>query len=473
MKIELKEITIRFLTEDYLNDDENGVTGCKGALNIRPKYQREFVYNSKQQKSVIDTVRKGFPLNTMYWVKNNEGGYEVLDGQQRTISICEYVDGNFKVNNQAFHNLENDEQEQILNYKLMIYYCEGDDKEKLDWFETINIAGEKLTKQELRNAIYTGPWLTSAKKHFSKTGCPAYGLASNYLKGSSIRQEYLETAIKWISENKIENYMADHQVDANADKLWRYFQDVITWTKSTFKVYRKDIIGADLGLLYNKYNEEVIDADILEIEIKKLMEDEAVGSNKGIYTYVLTGEEKYLNIRGFNDKQKRKVYERQNGICVKCGKKFALNQMHADHVKPWSKGGKTEIDNCEMLCAKDNLAKGNKGAFVQGKELTLAEKITEAIVEFNRLEEKYFIAMRELYKPAKPFNTHPDIVYYFKGILRNKGFDRDISALANTASQIELAKNGASHRWEGKEATKLAAIIAGIVAIRSLELEKE
>ena len=203
------------------------------------------------------------------------------------------------------------------------------------------------------------------------------------------------------------------------------------------------------------------------------MEDESVGSNKGIYTYVLTGEEKYLNIRGFNDKQKRKVYERQNGICVKCGKKFALNQMHADHVKPWSKGGKTEIDNCEMLCAKDNLAKGNKGSFVQGKELTLAEKITEAIVEFNRLEEKYFIAMRELYKPTKPFNTHPDIVYYFKGILKNKGFDRDVSTLANTASQIELAKNGASHRWEGKEATKLAAIIAGIVAIRGLELEEE
>ena len=469
MKIELKEITIRFLVEGYLNDNEGGVTGCNGSLNIRPKYQREFVYKDKQQAAVINTVRKGFPLNTMYWVKNNEGGYEVMDGQQRTISICEFVEGHFSIKDQYFHSLENDEQEQILDYKLMIYFCEGEDKEKLDWFEIINIAGEKLTKQELRNAIYTGPWLADAKKWFSKTGCPAHAEGSNYLKGSSIRQEYLETALKWISDGKIEEYMAEHQHDANANLLWRYFQDVITWTQSTFINYRKEIIGANLGILYNKYKDEVIDANALEIEIKKLMQDDDVTSKRGIFTYVLTDEVKHLSIRAFTKNQIRQAYERQDGVCVRCNKKFDLKDMHADHIDPWSNGGKTESSNCEMLCAKDNLAKGNKGAYVQGKELTLEERITNASVDFDKLEGKYFATMRNTYSPEKPFVTHSDIVYYLKNQLR-KGFKRELGNLANTAYQIELAKNACSHKWEGKAGTKLAAIIAGIVAIKDMDL---
>ncbi len=199
MKIELKEIAIRDVTNGYVNNNEEGVVGYDGKLNIRPKYQREFVYKDKQRDAVIETIKKDFPLNVMYWVKNEDDTYEVLDGQQRTISICEYVAGKFSLNFQYFHNLEKTEQDQILDYKLMVYFCEGNDKEKLDWFETINIAGEKLTDQELKNAIYTGTWLTEAKKYFSKSGCPAYSIASNYLKGSSIRQEYLETAISWIS----------------------------------------------------------------------------------------------------------------------------------------------------------------------------------------------------------------------------------------------------------------------------------
>jgi uncharacterized protein with ParB-like and HNH nuclease domain len=241
MKIELREITIREVVDKYINNNEEGVVGYSGKLNIRPKYQREFVYKDKQRDSVIETVRKNFPLNVMYWVKNSDDSFEVLDGQQRTISICEYVAGNFSLNFQYFHNLEDTEKEEILDYKLMVYFCEGTDKEKLDWFKTINIAGEKLTDQELRNAIYTGTWLTEAKKYFSKSGCPAYAIGSDYLNGSPIRQDYLETAIAWISENKIEQYMAENQHKPNANELWLYFQSVINWIKAVFPNYRKEM----------------------------------------------------------------------------------------------------------------------------------------------------------------------------------------------------------------------------------------
>src|SRR3989338_1215204 len=199
MKIQLNEITIREVSNGYLNSDEEGVVGYGEKLNIRPKYQREFVYKDKQRDAVIETIKKNFPLNVMYWVKNEDGFFEVLDGQQRTISFCEYIAGTFSLNNLYFHNLTDVEKNQILDYKLMIYFCEGNDKEKLDWFKIINIAGEKLTDQELRNAIYTGTWLTDAKKYFSKTKCPAYDMASDYMAGSPIRQDYLETIISWIS----------------------------------------------------------------------------------------------------------------------------------------------------------------------------------------------------------------------------------------------------------------------------------
>ena len=198
MKIELKEFTIKDIVNGYENSDEEGVVAFSGRLDIRPKYQREFVYKEAQRNAVIDTIRKGFPLNVMYWVKNDDN-YEVLDGQQRTISFCEYVVGNFSVDEMYFHNLTNDKQEQILDYKLFIYICDGTDSEKLEWFKTINIAGEKLSNQELRNAVYTGPWLSSAKQKFSKTGCVAYKIGEKYMSGSPIRQEYLETAISWIN----------------------------------------------------------------------------------------------------------------------------------------------------------------------------------------------------------------------------------------------------------------------------------
>ena len=357
MEIKLKEITVREVVKDYTNDDEEGVVGYGGKLNIRPKYQREFVYKDKQRDAVIDTVSKDFPLNVMYWVDNGDDTYEVLDGQQRTISICEYVKGTFSINYQYFHNLESDEQEQILNYKLMIYFCKGTDKEKLDWFKTINIAGEKLADQELRNAIYTGEWLTDAKRHFSKNGCVAYGLGGDYLNGSAIRQDYLETAIKWISNDNIEDYMSTHQHEKNANELWLYFQSVINWVKVVFPNYRKEMRGIEWGFYYNEYKDVAFDSKKLEERVKEMMTDEDVSNKKGIYEYLLDGKEKHLNIREFSPNQKREAYERQNGICPNCKKHFEIGEMEGDHITPWHSGGKTTAENCQMLCKECNRRK--------------------------------------------------------------------------------------------------------------------
>lgn len=211
---------------------------------------------------MIETIKNGFPLNVMYWVKTDAGNYEVLDGQQRTISIAQYVNGDFSLNDFFFHNLTNEEQNQILDYELMIYFCEGTDKEKLDWFKIINIAGEKLTDQELRNAVYTGPWLSDAKLKFSKSHCAAYLLANDggsLLNGSPIRQQYLETTLSWINDEKIEDYMARHQHDENADELWQYFQNVITWVRHTITEYRREMSNVPWGSLYNNYKYQKFD----------------------------------------------------------------------------------------------------------------------------------------------------------------------------------------------------------------------
>ena len=360
MKIELKEITVRELTNGYQDNEEKGVFGYGGKLDIRPPYQREFIYKDKQRDAVIDTVTKNFPLNVMYWAVREDGNFEVIDGQQRTISIAQYIEGDFSFKNMYFHNLQEDEKEEILNYKLMIYLCSGADSEKLEWFKTINIAGEELTDQELRNAVYSGSWVTNAKRYFSKNGCPAYGLGSNYLSGTAIRQDYLETTIKWISNNAIEDYMAKHQNEPNANELWLYFQSIINWVKAVFPKYRREMKGIQWGTLYNEFKDQNFDSVKIEEEISTLMQDEDVTKKKGIYSYVLTRKEKHLNIRAFSDNQKREVYERQKGICTVCGEDFELNEMEADHITPWHEGGKTSAENCQMLCKDDNRRKSGK-----------------------------------------------------------------------------------------------------------------
>ncbi len=361
MKIELKEITVKDLTEGYEDNQENGVIGFGGKLDIRPPYQREFVYKEKQRAAVIDTIEKDFPLNVMYWAVRDDGYFEVIDGQQRTISICQFVEGDFAFKDRYFHNLQKDEKDKILDYKLMVYLCSGTDSEKLDWFRTINIAGEKLTNQELRNAVYSGSWVSDAKRYFSKNGCPAYAIGKDYLNGSPIRQEYLETTISWICDNGIEEYMGQHQNDANAGALWRYYQSVISWIEATFTKKRSKFMkGVDWGTLYNQFKDEVYDSKAIESEISKLILDDDVTNKKGIYPYILTKNEKYLSIRAFSDAIKQKVYEKQDGKCTICGNHFELTEMEGDHITPWSIGGKTDEANCQMICKEDNRRKSAK-----------------------------------------------------------------------------------------------------------------
>ena len=360
MQIELHKITVRELTEGYEDNNENGVRAYGGRLDVRPPFQREFVYKEKQRDAVIDTLTQGFPLNVMYWAVREDGTFEIIDGQQRTISICQFVNGDFAYMFRYFHNLKQDEQDQILNYELQVYICSGTDSEKLKWFRTINIAGEELTEQELRNAVYAGPWVSDAKRYFSKNNCAAYGLASKYVSGEVNRQSYLETAIRWISNNNIEVYMGNHQHDPNAVALWNHFSSVINWVKAVFIKYRKEMKGVDWGTLYVKYHEQNWNALELEAEVSRLMADSDVEKKKGIYAYVFDHDEHHLDIRAFDDNTKREVYERQKGICAICGKHFEIEQMEADHITPWCDGGRTVADNCQMLCRDCNRRKSGK-----------------------------------------------------------------------------------------------------------------
>ena len=366
MDITLKEITVGEIVEGYRDSAENGVVGYGGRLNIRPAFQREFVYKEQQRNAVIETVQKGFPLNVMYWTEDGQGNYELLDGQQRTLSICQYVHGDFSLRNRAFHNLTETEKKQILAYPLMIYICRGNDREKLDWFQTINIAGVQLAKQELRNAVYTGEWLSDAKRYFSKNGCVAYRLANKYMSGEVIRQDYLETALLWLSAREgrhIEDYMSEHQHDSHATPLWQYFQTVISWAQTLFPVYRKEMKSVAWGLLYNAYGERSYDPQVLEKRVGELMRDDDVTRRSGIYEYLLSGNEKHLNIRTFTENEKRLVYERQGGVCPHCvaekreRTRYELSEMEADHVTPWCEGGKTSVENCQMLCREHNRRK--------------------------------------------------------------------------------------------------------------------
>ncbi|WP_270986056.1 HNH endonuclease family protein [Campylobacter upsaliensis] len=391
MQIDKTEIKIKELIAGYTRDEESSQivayadSSGVARLNIRPKYQREFVYKEAQRNAVIDTILKGFPLNIMYWVKNVDSSaeceYEVLDGQQRTIGICEYVKGSFSIQwndkSQYFHTLSKDLQEKFLDYKLNVYVCQGSESEKLEWFKTINIAGETLTSQELRNAVYASVWLSDAKRRFSKEKGVAVLKGAKYLNGSALRQEFLESAIAWKvdsrKDEKICEYMAKNAKDSkNADELWEYFAKVIDWVEMKFETYRKEMKGLEWGLFYNTYKDKPLDAKELESKIIELMQDDEVGSKKGVYAYVLSGDEKHLSLRAFSESVKRAVYEKQGGVCansdghikgVQCpheNERLELEQMEADHILAWSKGGKTEKENCQMLCVKCNRAKSDR-----------------------------------------------------------------------------------------------------------------
>ena len=373
MTIKQLEVTVGEITKGYINNEEQGVRGYNGLLDIRPPYQREFIYNEAEQRAVINTVLNEYPLNVMYWVKRSDDAecpYEVMDGQQRTLSLCQYVAGKFAVDFKYFDNQPADDQKKILDYKLTVYVCEGKESEKLEWFQTINIAGKPLNEQEIRNAVYAGPFVSDAKHHFSKSNCGAYRLGKDLVNGSPIRQDFFKKALEWMADHETRNgkpqsavgYMAVHQHDKNAIPLWTYFQNVLNWAISTFNMKKFKIImkGVDWALFYDKYHEQPLDIKAMEDRISDLIGDDEIQKPNGIIPYVLTGDERYLDLRTFKDKVKKAIWEKQNHKCAICGKEFDFELMEGDHIKPWREGGRTDIKNCQMLCRQCNRSKGSK-----------------------------------------------------------------------------------------------------------------
>ena len=373
MTIKQIEVTVGDIARGYINSEEQGVRGYGGQLDIRPPYQREFIYNENEQQAVISTVLKGYPLNVMYWVRRSEDAecpYEVMDGQQRTLSLCEYVDGKFAYDFKNFFNQPADIQKLILDYPLTIYLCEGEPSEKLEWFKTINIAGKPLNEQEINNAVYAGPFVTDAKRHFSKSNCGAYRLGKDLVNGTPIRQEFLKKALEWMSEHEtregkpqsVVGYMAEHQHDPNANNLWTYFQNVLNWTITNFdlKKFKKIMKGFNWALYYDKYHSTTLDTADLASRISKLILDSDVQKQMGIIPYVLTGDERHLDLRSFPDDIKLAVWEKQHHICPSCQKEFDYEFMEGDHITPWREGGRTVIENCQMLCRECNRRKGGR-----------------------------------------------------------------------------------------------------------------
>lgn len=380
MQITTKYISVRDLSRNYIDQGDNGVftynssnTDSSPLLVCRPQYQRAFVYTTEESVDLIKSIMKGYPIGLFYWVETNndpDHDYELMDGQQRTISICSYINGDFAVDKRFFYNLADDEKKQILDYQIMVNICEGTDQSsKLEWFKIINKSGEPLTSQELRNAVYAGPWLTDAKLYFSKPGGPAVKLSDGYVNTGKVnRQELLERALKWIdyrdSFKDVREYMAKHQLDKDANDLWQYFQDVVNWAKKIFpKTNKKLLVTQDWGKLYHDYHDQTYNPNDLQDEVDKLTLDDDVTSTSGIVPYVLSDEtvvdQKLLHIRTFSRRDMLKKYKEQDGICPACGKHYEFNEMEGDHIVPWSAGGRTEYSNLQMLCKSDNKRKSN------------------------------------------------------------------------------------------------------------------
>ena len=372
MKITRKQIKIKDIFNCYEDKKEEGVYGFGGLLSIRPAYQREFVYEPHKQKAVIDTIRRNLPLGVIYWGANEDGTFDVIDGQQRILSICNFMKkGGFHHRDErdTYHNMLDDEKERFNNYELDVYICEGSDIERLEWFRTINIASEPLTDQELRNANYVGSWLSDAKKNFSKVvggnPCRGYNKSKHLNNDKHLlvnvkvnRQELLELALEWICTYKgvesIETYMGGHKDDANANELWLHYCQVIEWVESTFPKYHIEMKGVDWGRLYTEFGNNSYDTDELEKKILDLLGDEDVTSKKGVYEYVLSNctRERVLSIRAFSKKDKQTKYAQQNGICPICGQHYEFDEMQGDHIVEWANNGKTILDNLQMVCHK-------------------------------------------------------------------------------------------------------------------------
>lgn len=368
-------ISVREIVNGYSDESEFGgaIVGYGGKLNIRPAYQREFVYRTNRQRAVIETILDGCPLNNMYWAKSEDGTYELVDGQQRTTSVCLFVvDNAFSVNVDGkvkyFHNLSTEDKNKILDYEFEVKIIEGTNDEKLKWFHKINITGMKLEPQELRNSVYTGTWLSDAKHFFSKSDCIAKKITDGYweMKEGWNRQKGLEHALSFVADRDgctIEDYMSKHQFDMNADDLKKFFKEVMNWVKSVFPFTYKEMTSVNEGVwykLYKNHHTETFDINAINDEIRNLLDDDEVENKTGIWEYVLDHNEYHLNVRSFSPKIKNAVYREQKGICPICGKYHPFNEMEADHIIPWSKGGTTTKENCQMLCRNCNRTKSAK-----------------------------------------------------------------------------------------------------------------
>jgi 5-methylcytosine-specific restriction endonuclease McrA len=380
------DITIKELCDGfYYNEYEGkGLYGMAGKLVIQPEYQRNYIYaDGKKDIAVIDSIIKGYPIGLIYFVKTGNDKYEVLDGQQRITSIGRFVTGKLRYliagKEQYFtHSFPEDIKNKINETPLTIYICEGTESEIKSWFKTINIAGIPLNEQELLNAIYSGPFVTKAKEVFSNTTNADVQKWSAYVKGEVNRQDYLHTALEWASKGYIDRYMAQHRKDDNITHLQAYFNSVIDWVSSVFRDIYSDMRGIKWGELYEKYHNNSYSPEEVSTIVNELRADEYVTKKKNIYEYVLGGcsENTLLEIRIFDDRIKKTVYQKQTddakkkeiSNCPLCAlgsnnnktRIYKYSEMDADHVTAWSKGGKTDIKNCEMLCKTHNRAKGNK-----------------------------------------------------------------------------------------------------------------
>lgn len=386
MTTTLKEYTIKEICEGFIYNEleGKGLFGLNGQLTIQPEYQRHYIYaDGKKDVAVIQSVINGYPLGLIYFNKTDDGRYEVLDGQQRITSLGRFMTNKLDIvdkdgMHKNIHSIDKDIREKIENAKLLVYICEGSESDIKKWFETINIVGVALTKQERLNAIYYGPFVTKAKAYFSNSQNSEVQKWRAYVNGDPQRQEILHVALDWVSNGDVDGYMSQHRNDTEIKELQTYFDTVIDWiNKKFYKVY-SEMRGLEWNRLYEQYHSKPMDDHYLNQRVEELMEDDYVSDRKGIFEYVLGGETdtKLLNIRDFDKNVIRSVYQRQTkaaeskGIsnCPDCAmgheatktKRWKLEEMDADHVTAWSKGGATDISNCQMLCKHHNRAKGNK-----------------------------------------------------------------------------------------------------------------
>lgn len=379
--ITIEEICRGFVYNEY---EGKGLFGMSGKLVIQPEYQRSYIYaDGKLDVAVVDSVLKGYPIGLLYFVKGADGKYEVLDGQQRITSIGRFVTGKFAITDmngipRYFSGLAEDVRKMILNTPLTVYICEGTESEIKDWFRTINIQGIPLNEQEVSNAIHSGPFVTKAKEEFSNSQNANIQKWSKYISGEVKRQAYLRTALRWVSRDNVDEYMSRHRYDDNINELKTYFTSVIDWISSVFSDVESEMRGLPWGELYEKYHANSYNPDEVSAKLHELYADFYVKDKKGIYEYILGGctDKKLLNIRIFEEPTKKTVYSRQTeraraenvSNCPLCAlgadsnknRIWKITEMDADHVTAWSRGGATDVDNCQMLCRMHNRAKGNK-----------------------------------------------------------------------------------------------------------------